>query len=330
MSRSPIHTYRALLRECTYIFDHNARNYFKDYVTSSYRRYLPKDERFAFCNPTVEAATRELPLLHRARKLHSLLRRANNGDLRPFETVLKLTYARSGKRRREIVSALIAEAQNEEVRDPYTDVSDSKDKDDHKFGPAWKPSATLTALLRSQGRQQAYLTFIGAKVSPRGPDVPKENIWAKPFPESRARNKRRQWYAKNADLIFPPLPSSETDAIKAIASGSRDPEAQRKRRPLACVNVFVELDLSRASERLLVNYVSAGRRRNSCPVVSKPHQVTTRFVKRRMVKLLKHIPQPLEHKIAGSTDPVYKWEGRTDVHFQVKDADSVQAQKLFR
>ncbi len=331
MSRSPAHTYRALLRECTYLLDNNVRTYYKDYVISSFRRYLPKDPRFPYCNPTVEAATREVPLLHRARKLHSLLRRANNGDLWPFEKVLKAAYARSGKRKRETLSKLVTEADSEDVvRDPYANVLNSKNKGDDKFESAWKPPASLTALLRSQARHQAYLTYTGAKLSPQGPEVPKENIWGKPFPESRAKHKRQAWYAKNADLGFTPLPNHETDAVKAIARGSREAETQKPRRPLARVNVLAERDLSRASERVLVNYVSAGGRRNAYPVVSRSRRVTARFVKRRMMTMLKHIPQPVEQEIARSTSPVYKWEGRTDVHLKVKDADSVQARSLFQ
>ena len=330
MSRSPTHTYRALLRECTYLLDHNARAYFEDYVTSSFRRYLPKDDRFPYCNPTTEAITRELPLLHRARKLHSLLRRANNGDLRPFEKVLKLTYARSGKRRRELVSDFINEAQPEKVQDPLPNSHEQKARGDDRFGDTWQPSATLTALLSSQARRQSHLTYTGAKLSPQGLNIPKETIWGRPFPESRARHKRREWYAKKVNRLFLPLPSSEIDDIKAIASEAREPATQRLRRPLARVNVFVERDLSRTSERVLINYISTGRQGGARPVVSKARKVTPRFYRRRMMTMLTHIPQPVEQKAAKATGPVYKWEGRTDVHFKVKVADSIQEQSLFQ
>ncbi len=79
-----LHLYRALLRECTYLPDSLARIYLHDHVIRSFRKYLPRVQQQRGEIPLF----RKTALLHRGRKGLSILRRANQGYLRPLQNVL--------------------------------------------------------------------------------------------------------------------------------------------------------------------------------------------------------------------------------------------------
>lgn len=305
MSKNPIQLYRALLRESNYLLDQNARQYFQNHISSSFRRYLPKDPKFPFCRPRSEAVIREESLLKRAFKLHSLLYRANHGDAKAFEKVAKLTYGREGKRRRELMGELMQESEANKVK---------------QYEEGWKPPDIIRSLIKSQFDRQRVIKYTNRTLHPEGPKIPELNIWGRPTPKKRAKNLRRKWYAKNLNTIYPPLPTSEWDQIKSVVLGERRLDEAISRRPAAKVPVFA----TERSETEPHMSSSRAQRRKSKP----PRPLRARTIRRLMVRVLSHIPVPVAHS-DSSKPPLYKWEGHTNLPFRISHANNAETRALF-
>ncbi|KAJ9630371.1 hypothetical protein H2204_008436 [Knufia peltigerae] len=104
MTTNPIHLYRSLLREATYLPLPQCRTFIKSHITTSFRRYLPKYSQNNHEEPKSRSGNsltfdRRTKLLHRGRKFLSSLRRANEGYTAHVEKVMRMTYGRIGPRR---------------------------------------------------------------------------------------------------------------------------------------------------------------------------------------------------------------------------------------
>lgn len=100
-SNAPIPLLRRLLRECSYLPDPVARAYLRPFIISRFREY--------HANPAKKQASpkRRKAALDNAKKQFRLLQRANQGELKPLEKVLSITYGRIGKRRHELLAPLL-------------------------------------------------------------------------------------------------------------------------------------------------------------------------------------------------------------------------------
>jgi hypothetical protein len=95
---------RAILRECTYLPDPQARRYVHQRALAGFRRWVHKAQRLR------ETDVFEARLLDKRKEARSTvkdLNRANQGEAKMLRKVLLATYGRSGRRRWELLSPLI-------------------------------------------------------------------------------------------------------------------------------------------------------------------------------------------------------------------------------
>ena len=278
---NPLHLLRALLRECSYLPDPNARKYIHNHVLWTYRNYLPKIKEWRKEPPLA----RQVSLLRRGRQSLSILRRANVGDVKPLYKVLSMTYGRSGNRRRELMEELMApeipqnndELERVVLHDTYT--------------REWKPPARLLALLKSQSKEVAYLGESKRRIRP-DLVIPAKNLWDEEMPRSRVKNTTRKWYAKQTNFVFPPLPENERQDLRALATGERDwwPVLRRTRlgRPSA-LEVF-EQDLQ---QTILDGPPKARKVKEDTD--SRPQRLTHRLMRRLWAYIYRHVPTMVYH-----------------------------------
>ena len=315
MSKNPVHIYRALLRECTYLPDPNSRAYIKHWVHESFRRYLPRDLHLPRCRPVPVDHNRESKNLKKGRHLAETLRRANQGYPAPFEKVLRWTYARLGKRRRVLMSGMTSlesngiEGELEEL-EPQTPIKFSKD---------WKPSPTILALMSSQEKQYNHLPWINARISSKRPNPQEKNIWGKSMPECRFRNKQRKWYAINLDLMLLPLPDAEYNHIKACATGETRVEPRLRR-----ITASVHLQPSEKAEESVLEEPKMSQH-----IAGRPHEMTQRFFRRHYQRLLLHVPYAQELANSPERPLAIKWDRVYRERFTITETNDAQSKALF-
>jgi hypothetical protein len=273
---NPVHLFRALLRECTYLPDARARSYMHDYVLRSFRSRLPR----------VKAWRKELSLkdqvrlLRRGRKYLSLLSRANEGYLDPLERVLMMTYGRIGKRRRELMANLmrIEPPSNHEAVEQLF-------RSETPPGPRKLP-AKLHEIARSQNAHRQYLDKFSAKFQLVS-GIPKTNRWGKPMPASRVKNLTHRWSVKQLQQIYPPLPANEYQDLQSLASGEAKWQGPVPRRVRA-------QSVDAAVNKTALDKVCAdGPPRGitfAMYVNGRPHQITARLMRRLWTTILRHVP----------------------------------------
>ena len=272
---NPVHLFRTLLRECTYLPDPRARTYMHDYVLWSYRTYLPKR-----MPRTPISFKRQVKLLHRGRKWLSMLHRANEGYLKPLEKVLMITYGRSGKRRRELMQKLMAP-------EPLMTTEEiAKSTAPELYVKAWTPPAKVDALLRSQSQHRTWLDRQSGKMQIKS-NVPEENSWGKPMHPSRRKNLTRRWYVKQLDYLYPPLPYFEHKELQARVNGQRewDGPIPRRTRPRG----DSDLKITTPSEKTLLEGPEKGHTFSKY-VNGRPHQLTLRLMRSLWAVVFKHVP----------------------------------------
>lgn len=313
MSKNPVHIYRALLRECTYLPDPNSQTFIKGWVSDSFRRYLPRDPIKKVCKPISITPQRASTVLRRGRHLMHILRRANEGYTEPFEKVLRWTYARTGKRKRVMIAKLTGD------EEPTNEFQESDHEAPIKFSRDWKPSPTIMALLRSQHRHQEHMVWQGPKVKPDN-RIPAANLWGNPMPECRIRNNQKKWLAKHLNLLQPPLPDEEYKHIKVVARGEKK-LSPIPRRPTADVHVLASPDSGH--ESVLTDPP------RTIYIKGRPKEVTARFIRRRMARLLIHVPFVRTALEPGSQPIAVKWESGSKNTLPVNEVNEDQAKVLF-
>ncbi|CAD0100157.1 unnamed protein product [Aureobasidium mustum] len=204
------HLLRAILRESTYLPDHQARIYIATHALDRFRDYTPGHKP-----DHVLIQRRRLQLDH-ARKALSELRRANEGELKPLLKVLHLTYARIGKRRHEILRDF-------QYRPP-ADV-------DVKPDTPPKLSTQHIALLDSQ-RMAAPPTIVRPLLRSWSLKIPETNSWERPLPKKRLAKIVRDWYADVLNRTVVPLPVAEWERLRDLALGKIRFQGPIPRRPM--------------------------------------------------------------------------------------------------
>lgn len=266
---NPIHIYRSLLREATYLPLPNSRQYIKDYISQSFHRYHPKLPQPG--NPKFNTQDGSLPppshrhipipipmtlrtnnpltlrrqtsLLHSARKFHSILQRANQGYTRPLEKILRLTYGRTGRRRHELLSEYMENFPKRPDVQPSTAPSTTNvvpGPISDKISPDWKVPSSIEVLLDSQIKEQTQFVRQGNNFRVRGPfkPMPELDIRGNSITKKRRKNMLHKWYLYNVRAVLPPLPESEYIELRDLVAGDTPMPKQPPRRPMAHVPVF--------------------------------------------------------------------------------------------
>ncbi|KEF57594.1 uncharacterized protein A1O9_05512 [Exophiala aquamarina CBS 119918] len=238
---NPIHLYRSLLREASYLPLARCRSYVKDYIKQSFHRYQPRRDRAHLTIPDgfpqAHKGNRELTLqrqvalLKKGRSFLSILTRANQGSMKPFEKILSMTYGRTGRRRYELLDAFNSPVLTTRGLPPEERAPEPRDA---KRSPHWKPPAHMEALLASQAKQEGYM-LRSAKPKVKTPFQlkPATNIWGKHISERRRTNQLHEWYLNNTRGVLPPLPAQEYQELLSIATGETPMPDIPTRRPVA-------------------------------------------------------------------------------------------------
>lgn len=234
-----------------------------------------------------------------------MLQRANQGYIGAVQNVLKMTFARTGKRRREMLREIMAPSStNPTAPDQVLSSSIAYSRD-------WRPPRSFTMLLSSQNKLQNYLDAGGRiKAQPR---IPEKNRWNRPFPQCRVKSILRKWYARHADTLLPPLQEKEWLDIYKAATSSTEPLLRLpKRRPQGTVPVFAEAtahsDLPDASSLVKTSpqAVEPQHSKRVGAILGNPHHLTSRYMRRMLARILKNTPTPLADPDNGKL--AMRWE----------------------
>lgn len=317
---NPLHLFRAILREATYLPDNAARIFHAKHVAAAFRQHRSEAEKNDRCLSALPSK-QEAYYLKRARKYLYMLQRANQGYLKNLENVLRMTYARKGKRRRKLMEDLMA-----------------RDTTDVKLLPdsfkQWKPPNEFAVLLRKQNKIQDYFDRRSIKPMPKIPALTTSN---KPFPKRRALKMMRKWYARHAQIIQVPLTEAEWSSIYLKATSKMDgyTKVKQGRRSLASVSVFAADDeeLSLQDE---LEFIGSTSTQKAAPqhsvrvkkLLGNPHKLTRRFMRRTVRRsILQTSPTLITDIEAGKLAP--RWDLGTKPHYQPQKATTSQSLSLF-
>jgi len=259
-SKEARHLLRAILRECTYLPDIDARLAIKKQVLHTFRstqRKLPAFYKLDVSTSTTENesspqrqdAERKISnWLNKGYKGLRFLQRANEGELRPLAKVLHYTYGRGGPRRHELLRSLLT---------PDALISDSRALEshlqaiqDHQLPTKWTlttvpvPAADIfdipvlkNDVLQYQvsnryGKLQALLYSQSKSELPEPPGrpiaiikshlctLPAKNTWGRSMPRKRVKNMVHKWYNKVFSRLLPPLPEHEWIRLQGKINGT--------------------------------------------------------------------------------------------------------------
>ena len=267
-----LHLYRALLRQCSYLPDSAARNFFHNHVVSRFRQYHPPRFISADCRGKRRlqlVKERQPILLKTARKGLLFMQHANDGHPRHLGKVLAMTYGRIGKRRHELLRAL-------RVPDVPSNHAAVQAMSNAASQGLPQPSQQLNALIKAQASKK--LSFFSRPNRPSlGPSIPEKNAWGRPMPMKRVRNLKRRWYGQTLDRVMPPLPEDEWTRLRDLAFGKTRWEGPKPRRGSAKDSGFIDEVLS-------------GSLKGGTRFVSRPHQITERYMRRLWAKIFAQCP----------------------------------------
>ncbi|KAE8420719.1 hypothetical protein BDV36DRAFT_95814 [Aspergillus pseudocaelatus] len=274
--------FRALLRQCSYLPDPVAKCNLHDYVVQRFRRYVIEERR-----PWIRwNAERQIFLFNEAKDTLSLLQRANAGYSKPLEKVIRMAYGRKGRRRKELLSALIAP----DVPANNTAVEEALQRPE-KYEDGWEPPSIVMELLKSQQNNGILSQLNIRQVKHLEPPIPKKCIWGDGVAKSRRRNIRKDWYTDVLDHLLPPLPDPDLGILKGLVSGETPWNPPEWRTP---VNLS---DRQKKIRRLTRSYLRTLLKDG--PVKGptfkpyskgRPHIITRRFMQRIWRRTLCLIP----------------------------------------
>ena len=249
-----IHLFRALLRECSYLPDPVAKQYFYKHVVARFRRHWATRPHEAFKPPP--SPERRTRLLKVARKGLSTLTRANNGRPKVLYKVLSYTYGRSGRRRRDLIDELQApEAAADTIR--IATAPGFANTSSNAKVPRLTPQAE--AIAKSQaihGVSQVYKSPL-RRVQPR---IPEKNAWMRPMPQVRVKNITAKWYANTLERLLPPLPERDYLRLQRLVSGQESWSAPAFRPAALDVAISGSEDALKLSPRRAGNDRAISRR----------------------------------------------------------------------
>lgn len=271
------HLFRALLRESSYLPDPIARGYIHDHVVHRFRRYAEKPRSDQQNNILWLSARRKSAV-----KGLSTLRRANEGYSKPLEKILRLSYGRIGKRRRQLLATMIAP----EVPADNLAVVDLV-KGPAMFEDGWQPPALVVELLKSQ-ESHSGISRLGVRhlVKSFEPPIPAQDIWRRTVAPSRRRNIRKRWYSNVLNSLYPPLPDAELSILEGLISGTV-PWQPRRRTALGSPSPSTE-----GLTRFLADGPQKGHTfRIYASGRGRPHRIARRFMRRLWRRISTLVPR---------------------------------------
>ena len=195
------HLFRALLRAASYLPDEFAQTYIHNHIIHRFR-----------------AASKITPArLQDARGALNTLQRANNGEIKPLTKVLHLAYGRTGRRRRELIVALLR-ADAKPLQDPDLPTAVSVSDGGGSDGSSQSPRPVFDMFVRSQSLNHPPDTS-RVKIRHLEPQIPEESIWGKPVALRRQRSLRHRWWSETLNKLLPPLPEPEWNRLRDLATG---------------------------------------------------------------------------------------------------------------
>lgn len=150
----------------------------------------------------------------------------------------------------------------------------------------------FTALSTSQSSASAFIPSQTRTNKSHITKLPTTTIWNRPLPACRLRNLTAKWYANEASILMPPLPSQEWAHIRSIAAGHTH-LTPSPRRPPAKTRVFGPAPdpAEQAASLLALPEREAGYEGKQR---GNPHRMTSRFFRREYEWLLRHVPLQIE------------------------------------
>ncbi|KAF4550151.1 Hypothetical protein D9617_18g033420 [Elsinoe fawcettii] len=206
------HCYRVLLREASYILDPWSKQYVKQFVQQKFRRPLKA------VSPAEAAASRQVAyLVENTRKNLRQLVRANDGHKQCLEKLLRMTFARTGKRRHEILNPMLSECEYQDADKPPT------------LSPALE--ALLVSQIANQPPSDGRRNPRSLKaLMPRYDDL---NAWLQPIPIKRVLRKARSELFDKFDRVHVPLDHEHWKFLKGVVCEDQPMPAFPKFRPRA-------------------------------------------------------------------------------------------------
>lgn len=313
IDQNPLHLYRALLREASYLIHPTLKEFHINLIKSSFRRqrgrHLGKDQNEGSTNRALSLPSkRASQQMRRGRKQLYILQRANNGYMGALENVFRAAFARKGKRKRVLMREIMSPA----PLDPHVHTHSSTPP--KQFSPNWQPVGRFMALLRSQGKVHRFLDSRGKiKVFPT---IPERNRWNRPFPRCRVKKILRSWYAKHANMITPPLAEAEWMVIRDLTLVQRWKPVPRRR--TGTVPIFAEAFREQESNfapdelvRTCAQAYSPEKSNRTRAALGNPHRLTSRYVRRIVSRsILQNTPTTLADPKTGEV--AVRWEAGTN------------------
>jgi hypothetical protein len=240
--------------------------------------------------------TRLIYLRRAARHMLSVLKRANEGYLRPLEKVMFLSYGRIGKRRHHLLEDLL-------MQDipPSTDGLTEMVLSPPRFEDGWGPPSILMDLLKSQHSNEFVMrSSVRQQVKTFAPKIPAENSWGRPLAPCRRRNIRKRWYRAVLDSILPPLPEADMNILHGLLSGTQ-PWAQKQRRKAPYQSepqepMLTALFLAEGPQK---GHTFRKYRRG------RPHKITHRLMKRLWWRIYHLVPRMKKDLVKNKQ--FYEW-----------------------
>jgi hypothetical protein len=253
---------RAILRECTYLPDPQAREFVRQQALAGFRKWIGKAWRLR-TSDGIE--TRLMQKRRDARSTAKELHRANQGETPMLRRFLMATYGRVGKRRWELLEPLLGSPEQqheflENIPDLIARKKEQELADANSGKSAQAPTKTrlrpsretkdagqpqvdrlaaphplvpdiasvylptqLRELIRSQ-RRNYILPVSEADILVLQPPILAQNYRGHPMPISRVRNSVKDWYNDILSGVLPPLHEDEWNRLRDLANTTRRPD----------------------------------------------------------------------------------------------------------
>ncbi|KAH8688263.1 hypothetical protein BGZ61DRAFT_533059 [Ilyonectria robusta] len=235
----PLHVYRHLLRECTYL-PPAWRSPIISTIRERYRNYRKNDDR---------------QQKHRARafQLLNTLRSANDGHRASMQNFMRMAFGRQGIRRRKLMKSFVfpdTGPNNSEDLEAFLHATDntrakvksgdkspptsqldgtatinSDKRPKHAFHLDWDKPKLLKLLSSQRTMEKANpLIWLSREIRNLEEDqyVPKTTIWGKPPVEDLVNSKKGTWWKKAAAKMMVPLEKNEWEVLGRLSAGAQD------------------------------------------------------------------------------------------------------------
>jgi hypothetical protein len=262
--------FRHLLREAGYLPDRVARKEIKKQIIHRFRHKSGSRLRLLQVANHGEGDSRErdAAIATIQRRLTSgesalkTLRNANYGGIMSLYKVLLYAYGRTGKRRNELLGPLLvadANAQSSTADNSldsfvlhvptkaiFNPPSLSKDPSYMEFGISEQYSR-LKRLLESHVVRGSKIRSNRHTIKSTVLKVRRYNLWGRPIPQKRVKNRLNQWYRKIMTRLLPPLSPEDWDHLKQLSAGTKPVVlVLRRTRPVGKPEHLNFVDLTKA------------------------------------------------------------------------------------